>query len=50
MVSTERTPAARRARIGQMSDRNWEAFLFWTFLLAMLAHLGLIVFVASITR
>jgi hypothetical protein len=50
LVSTERTPAARRARIGQMSDQHWETLLFWAFLLFMLAHLVVIVIVASIAK
>lgn len=47
IVSTERTPTARRARIGEMTDRRWEALLFWAFLLFMLGHLVLVVIVAS---
>lgn len=50
LVATERTPAARRARFGQLSDQRWEALLFWAFLLFMLGHLALIVFVAYIAR
>ncbi len=50
LVATERTPAARRARFGQLSDHHWEALLFWAFFLFMLAHLALIVFVAYIAR
>ena len=47
IVSTERTPHARRARIGEMTDRRWEALLFWSFLLFMLGHLVLVIIVAS---
>lgn len=50
LVATERTPTARRARIGELSDRRWEALIFWAFLLAMLGHLALIVFVAYIAK
>jgi hypothetical protein len=50
MVATERTPAARRARIGQLSDQHWESLLFWAFLLFMLGHLVLVVIVASIAK
>ncbi len=50
LVATERTPGARRAHFGELSDRRWEALLFWAFLLFMLAHLALIVFVAYIAR
>ncbi len=48
LVSTERTPSARRARFGQLSDHSWTLLLFWSFLLAMLVHLAIIVFVAFI--
>lgn len=47
IVSTDRTPHARRARLGEMTDQRWEALLFWSFLLFMLAHLVLVVIVAS---
>lgn len=50
IVATERTPEARRARIGQLSDQHWETLLFWAFLLFMLGHLVLIVIVASIAK
>jgi hypothetical protein len=50
LVATERTPSARRARFGQLSDSHWETLLFWSFLLFMLAHLAIIVFVAYIAR
>lgn len=50
LVATERTPAARRSRFGQLSDRRWESLLFWAFLLAMLGHLALIIFVAYIAK
>ena len=48
LVASERTPTARKANYGQMSDRHWETILFWSFLLFMLAHLAFIVVVASI--
>lgn len=50
LVSTERTPAARRMKRGQLSDAGWTKLLFWTFVLAMLAHLAVIVFVAGIAH
>lgn len=50
LVSTERTPAARRMRRGQLTDAGWTKLLFWTFVLAMLAHLAVIVFVAGIAH
>jgi hypothetical protein len=48
LVAAERTPEARRANFGQLSDQRWESLLFWTFLLFMLAHLALIVVLAHI--
>lgn len=50
LVATERTPSARRARFGQLTDQRWETLLFWAFLLFMLGHLALIVFVAYIAK
>lgn len=50
LVATERSPGARRTPIGELSDRRWEALLFWAFLLAMLGHLALIVIVAYIAK
>ena len=50
LLATERTPSARRARFGELSDQRWEALLFWAFLLFMLAHLALVVIVAYIAR
>jgi len=50
LVSTERTPAARRMKRGQLTDAGWTKLLFWTFVLAMLAHLAVIVFVAGIAH
>lgn len=47
IVATDRTPTARRARIGELADKHWEALLFWAFLLFMLGHLALVVIVAS---
>lgn len=50
LVATERAPTARRTHFGELSDRRWEALLFWLFLLAMLGHLALIVLVAYIAK
>ncbi|MBF6592272.1 MAG: hypothetical protein IVW57_17305 [Ktedonobacterales bacterium] len=50
LVSTERTPGARRARRGQLSDTAWIKLLFWAFILALLAHLAVIVLIAGIAR
>jgi hypothetical protein len=48
LVATERTPAARRAHFGQLSDLTWERLLFWSFIIAFLAHLAVMVFVAEL--
>ena len=48
IVATERTPVARRARWGKLTDSQWTTLLFWSFLLAMLVHLAIIVFVATL--
>lgn len=50
LVATERTPASRRARFGQLNDQHWERLLFWAFLTFMLLHLALIVIIAQIAR
>lgn len=50
LVATERTPAARRMKRGQLTDAGWTKLLFWTFVLAMLAHLAVIILVAGIAR
>ncbi len=50
LVAAERTPAAQRMNYGRKSDLHWERILFWSFLLFVMAHLALIVFVASISR
>lgn len=50
LVATERTPNARRARFGQLSDERWETLLFWSFLLFMLGHLAIVVVVAYFVR
>jgi hypothetical protein len=50
LVATERTPAARRARRGQLSDASWYKLLFWGLLIAMLVHLALIIAIAGIAK
>ena len=50
VVATERTPEARRANRGQMSDAAWMKFFFWLFLITMLVHLGVIVAIAGIIK
>lgn len=48
LVAAERTPSARRARFGQLSDLTWERLLFWSFILAFMVHLAVMVFVAEL--
>lgn len=50
IVSTERTPAARRAQRGQMSDSSWMKLFFWLFLITMIIHLAFIVAIAGIVK
>ena len=50
MVATERTPSARRANFGQMSDGAWFKLFFWLFLITMLVHLAIIVAIAGIIK
>ncbi len=50
LVATDRTPAARRARFGQLSDRSWMKLFFWLFLITMLVHLAVVVAIAGIIK
>jgi hypothetical protein len=50
LVATDRTPAARRARFGELSDRSWMKLFFWLFLITMLIHLAVIVAIAGIIK
>ena len=50
VVSTERTPAARRARLGQLTDKTWFKLFFWGAVITMLVHLALIVALAGIIK
>jgi hypothetical protein len=50
VVSTERTPAARRARLGQLTDKTWFKLFFWGAIITMLVHLALIVALAGIIK
>ena len=50
VVSTERTPAARRAHLGQLTDKSWFKLLFWGAIITMLVHLALIVALAGIIK
>jgi hypothetical protein len=46
LVSTTRTPAARRARFGQLSDESWVKVFLWLLPITMLVHLAVIVAIA----
>lgn len=48
LVASERTPQARREHFGQLSDQSWERVFFWSFVLAMMAHLAVMVFIADL--
>jgi hypothetical protein len=50
IVSTERTPAARHAQFGQLSDTSWLKVFFWLFFITMLVHLAIIVAIAGIVK
>lgn len=50
VVSTERTPAARRAHLGQLTDKSWFKLLFWGAIITMLVHLALIVALAGFLK
>ena len=50
VVSTERTPAARRARLGELTDKTWFKLFFWGAIITMLVHLALIVALAGIIK
>lgn len=47
IVATERTPEARRGRLGELSDAGWAKLFFWLFPITMLIHLAVIVAVAG---
>ncbi len=50
IVSTERSPAARRARRGQLSDAGWIKLLFIAFIGGLIAHLIVIVIIAGLAH
>ena len=47
LVATERTPEARRGRMGQLTDEDWVKVFLWLFPITMLIHLAVIVAVAG---
>ena len=50
LAASERTPAARRAAFGQMSDRSWALLFLWLLPLTMIVHLAIIVWVAGLIK
>jgi hypothetical protein len=50
LVATERTPAARRGRMGMISDDGWTKVFFWLFSITMLIHLAVIVAIAGLIK
>jgi hypothetical protein len=50
VVSTERSPAARRVRRGQLSDNAWLKLLLVAFLGGLIVHLIIIVIIAGLAR
>jgi len=46
LVATMRTPAARRARLGQLSDQSWTKVFLWLLPITMIIHLAIIVIIA----
>ena len=46
LVSTIRTPAARRSRLGQLSDESWTKVFLWLLPITMIVHLAVIVVIA----
>jgi hypothetical protein len=50
VVAAERTPEARRAKFGQLTDDSWIKVFLWLLPITMLIHLAIIVLIAGITR
>jgi hypothetical protein len=46
LVATSRTPSARRARLGQLSDQTWTKVFLWLLPITMIIHLAIIVIIA----
>jgi hypothetical protein len=46
LVATTRTPAARRSRLGQLSDESWIKVFLWLLPITMIVHLAVIVVIA----
>lgn len=50
LVAAERTPEARRARFGQLTDESWVKVFLWLLPITMLVHLAIIVLIANWSR
>ena len=50
LVAAERTPEARRSRMGQLSDESWGKLFLWLFPITMIIHLAVIVAIAGWIR
>ena len=50
LVAAERTPAARKARFGQMTDREWLKVFLWVLPITMIIHLAIIVVIGGMIR
>ena len=50
LVAAERTPEARRARFGMLTDESWVKVFLWLLPITMLIHLAIIVLIANWSR
>jgi hypothetical protein len=50
IVASERTPEARRAHFGQLTDESWIKVFLWLLPITMLIHLAIIVLIAGWAR
>lgn len=50
LVATERTPEARRGRMGMLTDDGWAKLFLWLFPITMLIHLAVIVVIAGLIK
>ncbi|HEU5439420.1 MAG TPA: hypothetical protein VFU88_09030 [Ktedonobacterales bacterium] len=50
LVAAERTPEARRARFGQLTDDSWVKVFLWLLPITMIIHLAIIVLIAGIAK
>ncbi|MGO8946807.1 MAG: hypothetical protein ACLQUY_03895 [Ktedonobacterales bacterium] len=50
LVAASRTPASRRARLGQFSDESWLKIFLWLVPIALLVHFAVLVAIAALFR